>query len=163
MTLQHGGCAALRRAIAAIVFVFLAYGSFASDFRKTSWLMSKNQVLASEDGTLVTERNIAGQQEVIYRAQFEGYLGSVTYMLENDRLLAATYNYQRDDTRQVYSHMKESLTREFGKPSLQTDSLAVWRSERTEIALTFRAEKTCYVAFWEKGYFARINKLTTAQ
>jgi hypothetical protein len=163
MTLQRGGCAALRTAIAAVFILFLAYGSFASDFRKTSWLMSKEQVLASEDGTLVTERNIAGQQEVIYRARFEGYEGSVTYVLENDKLLAASYNYQKDDTRQVYGHMKESLTRQFGKPALQTDSLAVWRSERTEIALAYRAEKTCYVAFWEKGYFARINKLTTAE
>ena len=153
----------MRRSITAIILVFLACSVFASDFRKTSWLMSKEQVQASEDGTFVTERNIAGQQEVIYRARLDGYEGSITYVLENDKLLAASYNYQKDDTRQVYSHMKESLTRQFGKPSLQTDSLAVWRSERTEIALAYRAEKTCYLAFWEKGYFARINKLTTVQ
>ena len=153
----------MRKVIGAIVFLFLAYGSFASDFRKTSWLMSKDQVLASEDGRLVTERNIAGQQEVIYRARFEGYEGSITYVLENNKLLAASYNYQKDDTRQVFSHMKESLTRQFGAPALQTDSLAVWRSARTEVALAYRAEKTCYVAFWEKAYFARINNLTAAQ
>jgi len=163
MTLQPGGCAALRRAITATFLVFLACSAFASDFRKTSWLMSKEQVQASEDGTLVTERNVAGQQEVIYRARFEGYEGSVIYVLENDKLLAATYSYQKDDTRQVYSHIKESLTRQFGAPSLQTDSLAVWRSERTEVALAYRAEKACYVAFWEKAYFARINNLTAAQ
>jgi hypothetical protein len=163
MTLQRGGCAALRKAIPAIFLVLLASSAFPSDFRKTSWLMSKEQVQASEDGTLITERNVAGQQEVIYRAQFEGYEGSVTYVLEDDKLLAATYNYPKDDTRQVYSHMKESLTRQFGAPSLQTDNLAVWRSERTEVALAYRTEKACYVAFWEKAYFARINNLTTAQ
>jgi hypothetical protein len=163
MTLLCGGFAALRKAALAIIFVFCACSLFASDFRKTSWLMTKEQVLASEDGTIVTERNVAGQQEVVYRARFEGYEGSVTYVLENDRLLAASYNYKKDETRKVYSHMKESLTRQYGKPAVQTDSLAVWRSERTEIALAYRAEKTCYVAFWEKGYFARINKLTTAE
>ena len=125
--------------------------------------MSREQVQASEDGTLVTERNIAGQQEMIYRVRLDGYEGSVTYLLENDKLLAASYNYQKDDTRQVFGHMKESLTRQFGRPSVQTDSLAVWRSERTEVALAYRAEKTCYLAFWEKGYFARLNKLTPAQ
>jgi len=31
------------------------------------------------------------------------------------------------------------------------------------VALAYRAEKTCYVAFWEKAYFARINNLTAAQ
>ncbi len=153
----------MRRVITAIIIVFLACSAFASDFRKTSWLMSREQVQASEDGRLVTERDIAGQQEVIYRARFEGYEGSVTYVLENDKLLSASYNYPKDDTRTVFSHMKESLTRQFGAPSLQTDSLAVWRSERTEVALTYRGEKACYVAFWEKGYFARINRLTIAQ
>ena len=63
----------MRRVITAFFLVFLAYSAFASDFRKTSWLMSREQVQASEDGTLVTERNIAGQQEVVYRARFEGY------------------------------------------------------------------------------------------
>jgi len=153
----------LRRATLSIVLAFLACSSFASDFRKTSWLMSKEQVLASEDGTIITERNIAGQQEVVYRARFEGYEGSVTYILENDKLLAASYDYQKDDMRRVYSHMKESLTRAFGKPAVQTDSLVVWRSARTEIALAYRAEKTCYVAFWEKSYFARINRLTATE
>ena len=153
----------MRTVTTAVFLVLLAGSAFASDFRKTTWLMSKDQVQASEDGTLVTERNVAGQQEVVYRARFEGYEGSVTYVLENDKLLAATYNYQKDDTRQVYSHLKESLTRQFGAPSLQTDSLAVWRSERTEVALAYRAEKTCYVAFWEKSYFARINNLTAAR
>ena len=153
----------MRRAIPVLIFVFLACSAFASDFRKTTWLMSREQVQASEDGTLVTERNLAGQQEMIYRVRFDGYEGSVTYLLENDKLMAASYNYPKDDTRQVFSHMKESLTRQFGKPSVQTDSLAVWRSERTEIALAYRAEKTCYLAFWEKGYFARLNRLTAAQ
>jgi hypothetical protein len=125
--------------------------------------MTKEQVLASEDGSMVTERNTAGQQEVVYRARFEGYEGYVTYILENDKLLAASYDYEKDESRRVYSHMKEILTREFGKPALQTDRLVVWRSERTEIALAYRAEKTCYVAFWEKNYFARINRLTAIE
>jgi hypothetical protein len=37
-----------------------------------------------------------------------------------------------------------------------------WRLERTEVALTYLPNKTCYVAFWEKTYFARMNNLGPA-
>lgn len=43
-------------------------------------------------------------------------------------------------------------------PGRRGAMLVGWRLERSEIALTLLTKNTCYVAFWEKAYFARMNR-----
>jgi hypothetical protein len=150
----------LRAALLPAVFFLAAYCSFADDFRKTSWLMTRDQIIASEDTQVDSEMEFAGQQQVVFRALVKGHSGSITYLLENNQLRAASYNFGNDERRQIYSYMKDSLTTRYGKPSIHKDEMLGWRLERTEIALTYLPNKSCYVAFWEKAYFARLNNLS---
>jgi len=147
------------RVLLAAALLLAAYGSFGADFRKASWLMTRDQVIASEDARVDSEREFAGQQQLVFRAQLNGHSGSVTYLLEDNQLRAASYNFRNDDDRQMYSYMKSFLTGAYGKPAIQKDQMVGWRLDRTEIALTYLPSKACYVAFWEKEYFARINNL----
>jgi hypothetical protein len=151
-----------RCALLSAALLLAASSLFAADFRKTSWLMTREQVVASEDGNLDSEMEFAGQQQLVFRTAISGHSGAITYLLENNQLRSASYNFRNDDSRQVYGYMKDLLTGKYGKPSVQKGDMVGWRLERTEIALTYLPNKSCYVAFWEKAYFARINNLTTA-
>jgi hypothetical protein len=124
--------------------------------------MTREQILASEDGNLDSEMEFAGQQQLVFHAQVSGHSGAVTYLLENNQLRAASYNFRNDENRQAYAYMKDLLTGAYGKPSVQKGEMVGWRLERTEIALTYLPNKSCYVAFWEKAYFAKINNLNHA-
>ena len=124
--------------------------------------MTREQIVATEDGNLDSEMEFGGQQQLIFRARVSGRSGAVTYLLENNQLRAASYNFRNDENRQVYAYMKELLTRSYGNPSVQKGEMVGWRLERTEIALTYLPDKACYVAFWEKAYFAKINNLNIA-
>jgi hypothetical protein len=152
----------LRRALLSAALVLAAYGAFAADFRRTSWLMTREQIIAAEDARVDSEMQFAGQQELVFRAQVNGHSGSITYLLEDNQLRAASYNFRNDENRQVYGFMRDLLTGKYGKPAIQKDEMVGWRLERTEIALTYLPNKSCYVAFWEKAYFARINNLSPA-
>ena len=124
--------------------------------------MTREQIIAAEDANVDSEMEFAGQQQLVFRAQVKGHSGSITYLLENNQLRAASYNFRNDENRQVYSFMKDLLTSKYGQPTLQKDQMVGWRLERTEIALTYLSNKSCYVAFWEKAYFARMNNLSPA-
>jgi hypothetical protein len=152
----------LLRALVPVVLFLAACGSFAADFRKTTWLMSREQIIAAEGGNVDSETDFAGQHELVFRALVNGHSGAATYLLENNQLRAASYNFRNDEDRQVYGYMKDFLTGKYGKPSLQKDEMVGWRLERTEIALAYLPNRTCYVAFWEKTYFARMNNLGPA-
>ncbi len=60
---------------------------------------------------------------------------------------------------QLFNQFNQELLKQYGKPSFQTEKLVVWRLAKTEIALTHLPDNTCYVAYWEKAYFAKINQL----
>ena len=122
--------------------------------------MTKEQIVAAEDGNVDSETEFAGQQQLVFRARVNGHSGSITYLLENNQLRAASYNFRNDENRQVYLYMKDLLTSTYGQPTLQKDEMVGWRLERTEIALTYFPNKSCYVAYWEKAYFARMNNLS---
>jgi hypothetical protein len=135
---------------------------FAADFRKASWLMTQDQVIASEDANIDSEMEFAGQLQLVFHTQVIGHSGAITYLLENNKLRSATCSFRNDEKRQVYAYMKDQLTGKYGDPSVQKGDMVGWRLERTEIALTYLPNKSCYVAFWEKAYFARINNLHPA-
>jgi hypothetical protein len=124
--------------------------------------MTRDQVIASEDANIDSEMEFAGQQQLVFRAQVNGHSGAITYLLENNQLRSASYSFRNDESRQVYTYMRDLLTARYGKPSVQKGEMVGWRLERTEIALTYLPNKSCYVAFWEKAYFAKINNLNPA-
>jgi hypothetical protein len=152
----------VRCALLSAALFLSAYASFAADFRRTSWLMSRDQIVAAEGGGVDSETEHAGQQQLVFKALVNGHSGSITYLLEHNQLRAASYNFRNDENRQVYSYMKDFLTSRYGQPTLKKDDMVGWRLERTEIALTYFPNKSCYVAFWEKAYFARMNNLGPA-
>lgn len=140
--------------------LLLAAGSAAAqEFRGTTWLMSKNQVLASESGRVVFERSQKGQQQVAFKTFVDGLPATITYILENDALLSASYTFARDTDRRAWVAMMQDLTEKNGPPAFEQENLAGWRLAKTEIALAHLKDGTTQAAYWEKSYFARINRL----
>jgi hypothetical protein len=149
----------LKRASVVFVFLFLAYSSFALEFRNTSWLMTKEEVIASESGGVVSELSLPGEQQIVFRTLVNGFPATITYLLENDKLLSASCTFKRDLGRKAFDSMKKDLIDQNGKPAFEKENLVGWRLERTEIALAHLPDGTSYAAYWEKAYFARINNL----
>jgi hypothetical protein len=152
----------LRITVAAILFIFSTSASFGMDFRNTSWQMSRGDVIASEIGRPISETNVANQQEIVYTIFINDVAGKITYLLKNDRLLSASYSFKNDQSMQVFNIMNKELINKYGKPNFQSGKLVVWRLEKTEIALTHLPDNTCYVAYWEKAYFAQTNQMSEA-
>jgi hypothetical protein len=149
----------VRRIVALLVFLLLAYSSFALEFRKSSWLMTSDEVIASETARIVSETYQSGQQQIVFRTQVSGFPATITYILENDKLFSASCTFKRDPNRKAFNAMLQELIDQKGKPSFEKDNLVGWRLERTEIALAHLPDGTSYAAYWEKQYFARINNL----
>jgi hypothetical protein len=149
----------LKKAFIALAFLFLSYSTFALEFRKTSWLMTREEVIASETGRVVSELSLPGQQQIVYRTLVNGFPATITYLLENDKLLSASYTFKKDSDRTAFDGMKRDLVRQYGKPVFEKENLVGWRPEKTEIALAHLPDGTTYAAYWEKTYFARINNL----
>jgi hypothetical protein len=120
--------------------------------------MSREQILSAEGGKPSAETEGNGQQELVFKTQANGHVGLITYVLEGSKLISASYNFRNDADKTVYALVKKELIAQYGNPTFEKGMLVGWRLARTEIALTLLAENACYAVFWEKGYFARINK-----
>jgi len=149
----------LKRVFVIFTFLLLAYSSFALEFRNTSWLMTGEEVIASEAGRVVSDLSLPGQQQIVFQTLVNGFPATITYILENDKLLSASCTFKRDLDRRAFESMKQDLTVKNGKPAFEQENLVGWRLERTEIALAHLPDGTSYAAYWEKAYFARINNL----
>jgi hypothetical protein len=147
----------LRTLLVAAALVFLCCSVFALEFRKSSWMMTRDEVVASEPGRAVSEKAVQGRQQIVYRTAVGGIPATVTYTLENDRLLSASYTFKRDLARKAFDYMRQDLESQKGAPSFTGENLVGWRLENTEIALAHFSDGTSYVAYWEKEYFARMN------
>ena len=144
------------------VFLFVSLSALAFDFRSVSWMMSRDQVVASENGSILSEHGFGGQQELLYQTSLNGYAGSLSYTLENDRLVAAAFSCPTDNHGELFRYLKGILTTQYGPPTFQSDRLIGWRMNRTEIALAFLSGRLCHLSYWEKSYFARINNLAAS-
>ena len=149
----------LRRLATVAVLLFVSLSALAFDFRSVSWMMSRDQVVAAEAGSIMSEHGFGGQQELLYQTSLNGYSGSLSYTLENDRLVAAAFSFPGDYHGELFQFLKGTLTSQYGPPTFQTDRLVGWRMSRTEIALAFVSGRVCHLSYWEKTYFARINGL----
>jgi len=146
----------------AASFLFVSLSALAFDFRSVSWMMSRDQVVAAENLSIVSENGFGGQQELSYQTSLNGFAGSLSYTLENDRLVAASFSFPTDNHGELFRYLKGTLIRQYGPPSFQSDRLIGWRMNRTEIALAFLSGRICHLSYWEKSYFARINNLSVS-
>ena len=147
--------------LAFIVLLILAtVCCFPIDFRNTSWQMNQDQVIASEQDRAVSETSFSGQEQIVYKTYKDGFPCNIIYTLDNDKLHSASYSFKNDQSMQIFKQLSQELLGQYGKPSFQTESLVVWRLQDTEIALAHLPDKTCYVAYWEKAYFAQMNQLS---
>ncbi len=151
----------MRTPVWSAVFLIVCCSAFSADFRSVSWMMTRDQVVDAERGAIVSERALSGQREILYQTTLNGYAGSLSYTLEDDRLVAAAYNFPGDYRAELFGSLKETLTRLYGPPSFQSDRLVGWRMNRTEVALAFVSGRVCHLSYWEKSYFARINDLSS--
>jgi hypothetical protein len=143
----------------ALALLFVAGSAWAQEFRATTWMMSRSQVIASEGGRVVSELNQGGQQLVVFKTWVEGLPATITYILENDALLSAAYTFARDTDRRAWVAMMQDLADKNGPPAFEQENLAGWRLQKTEIALAHLRDGTTRATYWEKSYFARINHL----
>jgi hypothetical protein len=147
----------LKKGAIFLLLVLIPAASFALEFRRSSWMMSREEVIASEPGRILWEKTLPGQLEIVYRTMLDGIPAVITYTLENDRLLSASYTFRKDADRRAFDYMRQDLASRNGAPTFEEQDLAGWRLERTEIALAHLPDGTSCVVFWEKGYFRRIN------
>jgi hypothetical protein len=146
------------KTVIAIGLLILACGSASAlEFRQSSWMMSRAEVIASEQGRPVSVRDLPGQEEIVFQTSVAGIPVTITYILENDRLLSASYMFRRDPGRKAFEYMLRDLTSQKGSPAFSRADLVGWRLEKTEIALAHLADGASYAAFWEKDYFRRMN------
>jgi hypothetical protein len=96
---------------------------------------------------------------VVLKTWVDGLPATVTYILENDALLSASYTFARDTDRRAWVAMMQDLAEKNGPPAFEQENLAGWRLGKTEIALAHLKDGTTQAAYWEKSYFARINHL----
>ncbi len=150
----------MRKAFVILAFLSIAGSSFALEFRNTTWLMTKEEVVKSEPGLFVSELNLKGQQQIVFQALVNGFPATITYILENDQLISASYTFRKDLDRAAFDAMKQDLVGRDGSPTFEKENLLGWRLEGSEIALAHLRDSTTQVSYWEKSYFARINKLT---
>ena len=148
--------------IAALIFL-VAQALSAVDFRSTSWLMTRDQVTASEKGAGTSVSDPSGRQQISFKTTVDGKSCFLTYYFENDSLVSASYSFRADGEREVYEAMRRKISALHGAPSVQKESMLAWRLPRTEIALTWLPDKSCYIVYWEKEYFARINGLASSE
>ncbi len=154
---------AIRSALILLALVAVAESAFAQEFRKTSWLMSKEEVIASEAGRAVSETDLNDhQQQIVFQSYVNGFRVTITYLLQNDELLSASYTFRWDRDRAAFDAMKQDLQGRNGAPAFVQEDLVGWRLAKTEIALAHLKDGTTYVAYWEKSYFARLNNLPGA-
>jgi hypothetical protein len=149
----------LKRSAITLALLLAAGALFGQEFRGTTWLMTKDQVIASENLRVTSELSQKGQQQVVFQTYVDGFPVMLTYLLEHDALLSASYTFRKDVDRRAWVAMMQDLTQKDGPPSFEQDNLAGWRLEKTEVALAHLKDGTTYVAYWEKSYFARINHL----
>ena len=150
----------MKKALVVCALCAIAECSFALEFRNTAWLMSKEEVVKSESGLFVSEVNLPGRQQIVFQALVNGHTATITYMLENDKLISASYTFRRDIDRAAFDAMKHDLSDRNGVAAFEKENLLGWRLEKSEIALAHLRDNTTQVSYWEKSYFARINKLT---
>jgi hypothetical protein len=150
----------VKKTLVVCALLFLAESSFALEFRNTTWLMTKDEVVKSENGLFVSELSLPGQQQIVFRALVSGLPATITYILEHDKLISASLSFRRDVDHAAFNAMKQELVGRNGVPSFEKESLVGWRLERSEIALAHLRDGTTHVSYWEKSYFARINNLT---
>ena len=153
----------MKKALSTIALLCLASTAFALDFRATTWLMTKAQVIDSESTRVVSERSFPGLQELVFKSLVNGFTATITYVLENNRLLSGSYAFQKDTSRSAFEAAKKDLIAKYGAASFQTSDLLGWRLEKTEIALAHLPDGITHADFWEKSYFARINGLAAAR
>jgi hypothetical protein len=150
----------LKKAFIVLSFFFIAASTtFALEFRNTSWLMTREQVIAAETGRVVSIVDAPGQQQIVVRTVVSGFNATVTYTLENDKLLSASCSFKKDRDSAAFDAVKQDLVRKNGAPAFEKPGLMGWSLEQTEIALAHLPDGTTYTAYWEKSYFARINHL----
>jgi hypothetical protein len=152
----------MKRAFIFLAFLFIAGTCFAQGFRNATWLMTKEEVVKSEPGLFVSELNLRGQQQLVFRALVNGASATITYILENDRLISASYTFRRDLDRSAFDAMKQDLVGRHGSPSFEKEYLLGWRLAGSEVALAHLGDGTTQASYWEKSYFARINNLVEA-
>jgi hypothetical protein len=152
----------VKRLLVAAALLSVAWGSFAAEFRNTTWMMSEQQVSDSEDTRMVSALTLGTTRQLVFQTKVGGFPVTITYTLENGKLLSASMSFHDDADGAAFGAMKKALVGKNGTPAFQKADLIAWRLERTEIALSRLPDGTTYVAYWEKAYFARINNLAPA-
>jgi hypothetical protein len=135
----------------------------ALDFRSASWLMNSEQVQSVEGGTPLSAVAKNGAETLVYRIYLGGKPGTLTYFFDTNMLVSGSYTFSGDKDLSIYASMKRNLVAQFGPPTVQTGSMAAWRLPRTEIALTSLPDRSCYIVYWEKNYFIKVNGLASVE
>jgi hypothetical protein len=98
------------------------------DFRKTTWGMTKAQVLATEPLKPVIRDDEAGLTVVAYKSvTVAGMTGNLVYIFAEDKLVRAKYMFEEEHSNKTdhitdYETLDDTLGEKYGKPSSTTGS-----------------------------------------
>ena len=101
-----------KKVCAAFAFLCLASSCFALEFRNTSWMMTGTDVIASETSRVVSEESYSNQRQIVFRSVVNGYTATITYLLEDDKLLSASYTFAKDLSSRAFEAMKRGPPRQ---------------------------------------------------
>lgn len=115
-------------------------GSSNTNFRQTTWGMSRDEVKSIESGTPISDN----ENVLLYEQDYLGIPAQMGYVFKDDKLVKAAYllreNHDNpDEYIATYEKMKSSLINEFGPPSL--DEIK-WLND-SEMSDTASGEDVC--------------------
>jgi len=114
------------------IFSFCCYASENYDFKKTTWGMNREEVMATETtkpykGNFIFK---VSKDILIYNnvkvAEIET---SLKYRFENDLLVSASYKFIENNPPKIYEKLKKLLIGKYGVPAEDSD---LWKNENSK-------------------------------
>jgi len=165
--------------IAILIAVLLTGCSIVSGsktFRNTSWGMDMEKVMTSEssDADLINKKTKFKRfsvdpkpNELVYTSTLFDLPVIVTYNFNKGKLVAAQYSaddqyysYTQDELKELSDHIKEKLTKKYGKPEIiGNEKSLIWESKKTSITMWDEPETGFIQLFYSsQQYLDEVNK-----
>jgi hypothetical protein len=152
----------LRRWQVAALLLLSAMSASAQDFRKVTWGMSVDDVIAAESGLEFSELDGTSKSMLSSHVEVMGRTGILTYTFENQKLVIAQYKFDDEDDMGTCKDIRSVLTRKYGAAADSGDTSARWNLPRTFISLSFK-DNLCRVDYADQGWVSEVREKRRAE
>jgi hypothetical protein len=149
------------RGIAAVLCLF-ALSASAQDFRKVTWGMSPDEVIAAETELQFSRMNGTSNTLLSTRVEVTGHSGLLNYIFEDNKLVIAQYRFDDEEDMRTYNEILNALTDKYGAPSDSGDSYSRWKLPRTYVGISFKND-ICKVDYADQRWVADTREKRRAE